>query len=170
MNSIIAKSFLFNNHLQGEINGRKYIGLFYDKELVSLLIMGKSRFNKKYEWEILRFCNKLNTTVLGGLSKLLKYFERKYNPKSIITYVDARYGIGTGYEKCGFKSLGMSSPSYYYIKDYIQLESRFKYQKHKLSKILKKFDPTLTEWENMQLNGYDRIWDCGNYVYEWREK
>ena len=29
------------------------------------------------------------------------------------------------------------------------------------------FDPHLTEWQNMQLNGYDRIWDCGHYKFEW---
>lgn len=22
------------------------------------------------------------------------------------------------------------------------------------------------EWQNMQMNGYDRIWDCGNLKYE----
>ena len=27
------------------------------------------------------------------------------------------------------------------------------------------FDESLSEWENMKLNGYDRIWDCGNYVF-----
>jgi hypothetical protein len=29
------------------------------------------------------------------------------------------------------------------------------------------FNPNLTEWENMKNNGYDRIWDCGNFKYEW---
>jgi len=33
---------------------------------------------------------------------------------------------------------------------------------------LTSFDEKLTEWENMQLNGYDRIWDCGNFIYELR--
>ena len=40
-----------------------------------------------------------------------------------------------------------------------------KYQKHKLKDKLQIFDPNLTEWQNMQLNGYDRIWDCGNFVF-----
>lgn len=48
---------------------------------------------------------------------------------------------------------------------FVQLESRQKYQKHKLKNKLEKFDPNLTEWENMQMNGYDRIWDCGNLVF-----
>ena len=36
------------------------------------------------------------------------------------------------------------------------------FQKHKLPKLLCSFDPSLTEWENMRLHGFDRIWDCGN--------
>jgi hypothetical protein len=47
--------------------------------------------------------------------------------------------------------------------------SRVQFQKHKLKDKLDKFDPSLTEWENMQLNDYNRIWDCGNYVFSWRK-
>ena len=32
---------------------------------------------------------------------------------------------------------------------------------------LDQFDSNLTEWENMQLNNYDRIWDCGNISYKY---
>jgi len=41
--------------------------------------------------------------------------------------------------------------------------------KHKLKDKLALFDPKLTEWENMQNNGYDRIWDCGNLVFKYNE-
>ena len=43
--------------------------------------------------------------------------------------------------------------------------SRYKFQKHKLKHILNVFDESLTEWENMINNGYDRVWDCGNRVF-----
>ena len=45
------------------------------------------------------------------------------------------------------------------------LESRIKYQKHKLGKLLETFDPAKSEIENMKLNGYHRIFDCGNLVF-----
>jgi len=156
-----AFNFLDSNHLQGFINGT-HLGLFYNNELVSILTYGKPRFNKKYEVEILRFCNKINTIVVGGLSKLLK----RINSKSIITYVDRRYGTGKSYESVGFKLVGKSFPSYYYTKknDCIRY-NRLQFQKHLLESKLESFDPSLTEWQNMQLNGYDRIWDCGNLVY-----
>jgi hypothetical protein len=42
------------------------------------------------------------------------------------------------------------------------------FQKHKLSKKLSIFDANKTEWDNMIVNGYDRIWDCGNRKFVWR--
>jgi len=161
VDSNISKSFLDNNHLQGHING-KNIGLTYNNELVSILTYGKPRFDKKYEFEILRFCNKIDTTVVGGLSRLLS----KINSKSIISYVDRRFGTGKSYKSCNFVKTGESSPSYYYTNDDYNIRyNRLQFQKHLLKSKLESFDPSLTEWQNMQLNGYDRIWDCGNLVY-----
>jgi len=156
-----AKLFLFDNHLQGPINGT-HIGLYYNNKLVSLLVYDKSRFNKNYEYEILRFCNKINTSIVGGLSKLLKQIDSK----SVITYADLRYGTGDSYLKCGFTYKTMTSPSYFYfISGDTRRFNRLNFQKHLLQDKLDIFDPTLTEWQNMQLNGYDRIWDCGCNVF-----
>lgn len=54
------------------------------------MTFGKSRENKKYEYELYRFCNKINTNIIGAFSKLLKYFEKKYEPKSLISYGNRR--------------------------------------------------------------------------------
>ena len=159
-----ARDFLEENHIQGFINGRHF-GLAYGDELVSLITVGKPRFNKKYDIEIYRFCSVLDTTVVGGLSRLIKYVQKKLNPKSILTYVDLRYGIGKGYSKVGFNYVGISKPGYFYVKDN-QRYHRQQFQKHKLSTILETFDPNLTEEENMFENGYYRIWDCGNAIFE----
>jgi len=159
-----ANEFLNNTHIQGKCNTKVNIGLFYKEELVQLVSFGKSRYNKNYDYELLRFSSKLNTTVIGGFAKLLKYFKDNYR-RSIISYCDLRYSIGNIYLNNGFILQGQSSPNYFYTKDYKKLESRIGYQKHKLSKILKTFDPNLTEWENMQLNKYDRIFDCGNLIF-----
>jgi len=156
----LAFNFLESNHLQGFINGT-HLGLYFNNELVSILTYGKSRFNHKYEIEIYRFCNKINTVVMGALSKLISHI----NSKSIISYVDLRYGNGKSYEKIGFKKLGQSKPNYFYMKNYLNREYRLNYQKYKLKSKLKIFDENLTEWQNMQLNQYDRIWDCGNLIY-----
>jgi hypothetical protein len=38
------------------------------------------------------------------------------------------------------------------------------FQKKNIKKYMK-YEDSLTEWENMQLNGYDRVWDCGTDVW-----
>ena len=156
--------FLNENHLQGEDKSKIKLGLYYSNELVSLLTVGKPRFNKKYEWEIIRYCNKINTSVVGGFSKLLSSFRKKHDG-SIITYANRRYSNGGLYKNNGFTFIRYSKPGYQYYKPGKNLETRNSYQKHKLSSKLNIFDSMLSEWENMQLNGYDRVWDCGNYVY-----
>ena len=82
----IKNDFLECNHLQGKDRSSIKLGLYYQRELVSVMTFCKSRFNKNYEWEISRFASLLDTTIIGGASKLLSHFKKVYNPKSIITY------------------------------------------------------------------------------------
>jgi len=159
--------FLERNHIQGSVNSSVRLGLYQDNTLVAVMTFGKSRYNKKYDYELLRYANILNHNVIGGASKLFKYFLNKMNPSSVISYCDLRWNTGNLYEKLGFQHTHNSDPNYWYTYQHITLESRVKYQKHKLDKILSKFDPLLSEWENMLNNGYDRFWDCGNSVYVW---
>lgn len=161
--------FLRENHLQGEDNSGVKVGLFYNDELVSVMTFGHSRYNKNYQYEMHRFCNKLGYQIIGGASKLFKYFLRMYDPQSIITYSDRRYSDGSFYEKIGFTKIGVSPPNFFIINKG-KLESRKSWQKHLQKEKLSNFNPALTAWENMQVNGYDRIWDCGNYKFEWIKK
>jgi hypothetical protein len=172
IDSKMVKEFLELNHLQGYVSSKVRIGLFYNNELVSVMTFGTPRMNKKYEYELLRFCNKLNLSVIGGASKLLTYFKRNYTPKSIISYANKRWSTGNLYELLGFEYSHDTNPNYYYIHkndNYMVLHSRYKFQKHKLNK-LQFFDNNLTEFENMCNNGYRRIYDCGNLVYVWKTK
>lgn len=158
-----VEEFLVNNHIQGTSVSSVKIGLFYKDELISLMTFGKSRFDKNYEWEMVRFCNKLNHSVVGGASKMFNYFIKHYHPKTVLSYNDRRYFSGSIYSKLGFEFVGYTSPNYWYIIDsYNSIKNRLNFQKHKLKNLLTAFDSNVTEWENMKNNGYDRIWDCGN--------
>lgn len=163
-----ANRFLDINHIQGSCQGSARYGLFYNGECVAVITFGKSRFSKDYHWELLRYASKCYVNVIGGAGKLLARFKKDHNPQSIISYSDLRWNTGKLYQSLGFEFSHTSPPNYYYTKDYITLESRVMYQKHKLKNKLPLFDNALTEWENMQLNGYDRIWDCGNMVFTWK--
>jgi very-short-patch-repair endonuclease/rubrerythrin len=160
----LKSDFLFKNHIQGDDNSSIKLGLFYNGEMVSIMTFGKSRFDKKIEYEMFRYCSLLNTQVIGGASKLLNYFVKNYFPKSIVTFADRRYSNGKLYFNLGFEFVGYTEPNFYVLKDYKIRENRIKYQKHKLNK-LDRFDESLSAWENLQMNGYDRIWDCGNMKF-----
>ena len=161
--------FLEENHLQGSLNNGNSInvGLYYNNALTQVLTLSKSRFNKSYEYEITRFATLQNYQVMGGFSKLLNYVLKTYKIKSIITYAEYRFSTGEVYKKNGFSLVSSPKPNYFYIykKNYNVLFSRYKFQKHKLPEILDTFDKDLSEWENMKLNNYDRIWDCGSFGF-----
>lgn len=160
----ILKEFLNNNHIQGYTHSSVNIGLFYNDELTSVMTFGKNRFKKdSNEWELVRFCNKLNTSVIGGASKLFQYFIKNYNQNNldIISFSDRRFFMGGLYKNLGFIFDKFTSPSYIYWKGN-KILNRMTCQKHKLPKLLDKFDIELSEYVNMKNNGYNRLWDCGN--------
>ncbi len=162
------RQFLEQCHLQGDDKCSVAIGLFYKNSLVGLMTFCKSRFDKKYEWEISRFCNALNTKIHGGASKLFASFLQDHGPKSVVSYSDRRYFSGGVYKGLGMEFVGNTAQGYHYISpDYKALFNRQMFQKKKLAAKLEKFDPTLSEWENMKLNGFDRIWDCGHTKWIW---
>lgn len=159
-----AKAFIEKYHIQGNYNASIKLGLYYRERLVAVMTFTKSRFNKKYSWELLRYCTLANFSIVGGAGKLLSYFRKQYTG-SIITYADRRWSDGNLYRKLGFRELSPSSPAYWYFNGKKRY-SRTMFQKHLLAKRLPKFNPDKSERENMLENGYDMIYDCGNFVFE----
>ena len=160
-----CRVFLDNNHIQGYAPASISYGLYHEEELVSLLCLGKNRF-KKGTYEVVRFVSRINTQVMGGLSRLWKEARREIpEDATLISYVDLRLFHGKSNENLGLKYQYTNSPSFSYTNDYKTLYNRMAFQKGVLHKKLPIFDQNLTEWENMQANGYDRIWDCGTAVY-----
>ena len=168
--------FLNENHLQGYTIDKFRYGLFFEGELVSVITFGKKRKSlgskdvNSNEYELIRFCNKKFTTIVGGFSKLLKYFIDNINPHKIETFADIRWsGINpnnTVYHKNGFQYTSKTPPNYWYIKTdkYLNRHHRFVFRKDVLVK--EGYDKNMTEWEIMKLKGYDRIWDCGSLKFE----
>jgi hypothetical protein len=122
--------------------------------------------NGNTQWELLRFCNKLNTNVIGGASKLFKHFITEYAPKEIVSYADRRWSNGNLYDKLGFTKYNESKPNYYYIINRRRLY-RFNLRK---SVLIKKFNcpPEMTEHEICLSQQWYRIYDCGCLCYKWK--
>ena len=157
------RQFLWINHLQGDDSSSIRLGLYYENELVSLMTFVKPRFNKKYQWELSRFCSKANCNVIGGASKLFKYFINNYKPVSIISYSNIAHTRGNLYKTLGMTLQGISEPNYVWSDGHTTL-SRYQCQKHKL--IEQGFEGK-SEVDIMSNRGYYRIYDCGNKVWVW---
>jgi hypothetical protein len=171
----LAKDFLEINHIQGNTYAKINIGLFENDKLVSLMTFSKPRYNKNYEYELIRFASLKYSACIGCASRLFKYFIKKYNPSSIISYANRRWAFAKSnlYKKIGFEFIQKSDPNYYYFKiDDLKLYHRSNFQKHKLKNYpdtKAQFDPSKTEAEIMFDSGYRRIYDCGQLVYEWKK-
>jgi hypothetical protein len=118
---------------------------------------------KTNEWELNRFANKINISVIGAASKLLKYFIKNYKPVTLVSYSDIRLFNGNMYEKLGFKKISYSKPNYWYVINNIR-KHRFNYRKSILVK--EGFDENLTEKDIMFNRKIYRIYDCGNIRWE----
>lgn len=162
-----ARVFLHNTHIQGACVSKIRLGLYYNNELVSVMTFGKLRKtlgtkSKDGAWELLRFSTKLNTTVIGGASKLLSYFVKTYKPYTIISYAKRDWSTGNLYKKLGFKFDGETEPGYFYAKG----KRRFNRSQFTKDKLIKQgAAKTKSESLIMSEMGYLKVWDTGNLKY-----
>ena len=166
LDSNTKKKFLNENHIDGDSVSKYNIGLFHNKELVCVGTFGTRKISGTSSFELIRFSNRINTTVVGGFSKIFKYFVKNYKPSTITTYADIRWsGLSPEdnvYVKSGFIYNGCTQPNYFYVDKvkYLKRINRLNFTKQKLIKM--GYDENKTEAQIMIENGYDRIWDCGS--------
>ena len=166
----VIRDFLETNHIQGFVGSKIKLGLFSEGELVSLMTFGnlrKSLGQKSQEgsYELLRFCNKLNTTVVGGASKMFKYFLNNYVIKDIISYSLNTHSDGNLYKELGFTLEKSNYPNYFWIKNKKRYH-RFSFRKDKLVKNGSDIDKT--EVEIMYDMGYYRVFDSGSKKWTYK--
>lgn len=159
-----ANKFFSSTHIQGFVSGKHYFALEFNGKYVAMMSFGTPRYDKSYDVELLRYSSDLNTTVVGGFSKLLKYYISINPAASIISYADARRSDGEVYRKNGFTFIKSTSPGYGYTDGEVSY-NRNNYQKNKLINLLENFDPNLTESENMYNHNFRKFYDCGQLVF-----
>ena len=167
-------NFLENNHLQGSVNGSIRLGLYRDNdELVSIMVLGKKRksvngISSDDTYELYRYCNKKNTQVIGGASKLFNHFIKKYNPTQIESFSSNDISRGDLYKVLGFKKDLKISKSYWYINSTMHRIHRYSLRKSELIKL--GFDPSLSESQITESMGLLRIYDSGQSKWIWVNK
>ena len=166
IDSGVKNKFLVDNHIQGKDSASISYGLFFNSELVAVATFKRTSMVKGgdgLQWELSRFCNKINSNVVGGASKLIKHFV-KTNLQSgmeLISYADLRWSFGDLYKTLGFTFDSETSPSYWYLNDYKTRVHRSKYMKHRLIEKYG-FSNEMSEREMASELKLDRIYDCGS--------
>jgi hypothetical protein len=166
-----TSDFLMLNHVQGAVPSEISIGLYYNNDLVSIMCfdtarkgLGNAKNSDKF-FNLSRFCNKINTHVIGGASKLLKYFIKTYNPHEIITYADLRFSQGNLYKQIGFNEVHVNKPSYYYIaNNQKQRYHRFNFRKKRIIE-LGWYDDNKTIDEILIEHNIYKIYNCGTIKF-----
>ena len=165
-----SKEFISKYHLQGTAPDCIRLGAFHNDSLVGVMTFGTPRFDRSYEYELIRLCWKTDVIAIGGTAKLFSAFVSKYKPISILSYANVSKFTGDTYEKLGFKLLSMTRPGYVWVSNHnAKVLSRYDTQKHTLvSKGLGTLDQT--EDEIMEGLGFLKIYDAGNLKFGWTNK
>ena len=126
IDSATVDAFLLENHLWGATKSRYRYGLYSkakDEQLVAVASFSP-RWNvrrrgsdapPRASHELIRYCSYRGTTVVGGISKLLKAFTRDASPDEIVTVIDRDWGAGGGWATLGFRSLKKMPPVTFFI-------------------------------------------------------
>jgi hypothetical protein len=148
-----ADEFLLSYHMQGSAKARYRFGLINNEDLVAVATFSGSRLMKlkgpEYRSsELIRFASKTGTTVMGGLTKLLKHYVGIVRPDDLMSYADRDWSYGKGYESSGFVLAEIQEPSYLWL------------EKHTLTRYFPHRKP-----ESSQQADFVEIFNTGNLKY-----
>lgn len=133
-----VNDFLDKNHLQGSVASKIRYGLFLPKRYfrvlnpdyqidtgIEELLVAVATFShpRTFEregkpfrsYELIRFANLRNTTVVGGFDKLLRAFTEEYKPGDIMTYADLEWSDGASYRRLGFEEISDKYPVHFWL-------------------------------------------------------
>lgn len=161
MNSAERISFFEQHHIDGDVRVKDAWCLVFEGEIVMALSVREPR-QEKYRGclEIARIATTKFCCVRGGLGRLMKAakdFARQKGFKSLLSYVDLRYGDGKSYEAVGFEELSVTDLRFWWVdKNSSQRKDRFAVRADSAN--------GLSEREVAKQGGFSRIYGCPNRV------
>jgi hypothetical protein len=127
-------AFLQENHLQDAVLSKFRYGLFLPKKhyrvlknppdtdelLVAVGTFAHPRLFLREglvhrSFELVRFANLLNSTVVGGLDKVVSHFIKQHQPDDLMTYADLDWSDGNSYRTLGFEPISDTPPQLFWI-------------------------------------------------------
>jgi hypothetical protein len=155
------RTFFDENHIDGDTNAKYAYGLIVNDEIVSAISL-RTPFHKKHvkTLEVARFCNKINYSVAGGLSRLTnhsKMVAQQDGLESLLSYVDTRIGTRGGWEQAGWKFVQSTPPRFWWT----NFDDRFNRFKYKADKVRNMSEAQVADEANVV-----KIYGCKNLTYE----
>lgn len=124
VNEDVAKEFFKNNCIVDIEPANLFYGLYYNDELCLVICLNIDGRRGNF---INNLAGKLNTIVVGGVSKLIKHLQKRYKELIIDIPIDKFDGHSLKY--CGFEFQKRIPPKHHYVKyKYVYFERHFKYE------------------------------------------
>lgn len=170
-----ANNFFKLYHFQGPCRGASLcVGLYLGSLLVGAMAVGKPRFDRSYDIEILRLCYDSEFTVVAGAERLFSYVLRHVSPHSVVSYCDRSKFTGDVYTRLGMVQQGVAKP----VKHWYST-NRSEQMQHITSSTLLRlgFDKLFgtsygkgTNNEELMIQrGYRPVYDCGQMKFAWHD-
>lgn len=141
------------------------VSLTFDDEIVSMMSFAIDVGHNC--WVLNGFCDKIGIAVSGSKLAMIGYFESAMEPAALKFIDDRRWSsFDVEFEFLNFKLTESTPPKYYYLTGTNGM-NRISPDQMDFT-VYEKFDANKSEWENAIELGVDRIWDCGELVYEKR--
>ena len=129
------------------------------------MTFGKPRYNRNYEWELLRLCTKTGYKIVGGASKLFKYAITHFKLNNIISYCNYSKFNGRVYEIIGMQFTKLTQPQEIWSKDHQNITANLLRSKG----YDKLFGTNYGKGTNNELlmleHGWLPVYDCGQKVF-----
>ena len=170
IDNVTCVDFVDRYHFQNDARCSIRLGLYHNDELISVMTFGKPRYNKKYDWELIRYCS--SKKVVGGARKLFSHFVKEHVDETIVSYCDRSKFSGDLYSNLGFVKIKSGQPS----KHWYNIKTKEHYTDNLLrqqgfSRLVHRIDASkdgLDTDDNevlMLREGFVEIWDCGQDSY-----
>lgn len=134
------------------------------------MTFGRPRYNKRYEWELLRLCIKPGYKIAGGSEKLFNHFVKQNDPISIISYCDLSKFVGNVYTKLGFELLYNTKPNKHWSKGTRHITNNLLLQRGYDQLFNTNYGKGTSNEELMISSGWVEVYDCGQGVYVYTNK
>jgi hypothetical protein len=163
-----SNDFLDINHIQGKCSAHYRIGLILDNTIVGVQCYTE---NTPRKWTLTRTSFLAGHHIIGGISRMFKFFVNMNDPVEVTDYTDRRLFIASGHCKMGFVQERITSPANN-LTNGKELFSRrhYRHWSKRHFKFKMPWDDALTDTENLANNGWWWVWDCGKIKNVWKKQ